>query len=495
MLRSPPRNTKTTALESQSTLFVPKKGGSTSIKIRNFLLWRQVLRCLDWRMKWDLRWTREDNLNKLHKGGSRWHSGEQWERPSPIDFERMRQEYPEGTPGADEFYARHRRCFEDKHQPDHAFLATVYTVGVMCDRLEKKSSSTLSVGCQHGIKPKRMALCIAKKVYDEMLRQCLVTCNETLKSMVAPLKIKANALGEEKVRHAGWLDQVSKSGVAMTKEQLDEIRYAIVKGRPHLDAKMKSETPPVALATTGSGDVSSSGLRYQDSPRRSPSHNPPVRNPILSEAQGVPSPRTPLRGAAKRVRSDRRNDDPFAPTVQRHRDEQARAAPSYGRNPNVDFRLVDRPAWHNPASPERAVPPIEVLPGEWVPGRVRDAAARAEAARAAAAALPYADDRRRNLPVAAVARPRPIVPPERPRAVPVVYADRDRSLPPRREASRRSPGRSLVHPENPRLVWSYLGNRWVHRLQDDSEYRGARSRSPSPRQVRDPHDDPYRVTW
>ena len=156
---------------------------------------------------------------------------------------------------------------------------------------------------------------------------------------------------------------------------------------------------------------------------------------------------------------------------------------------------MDRPAWHNPVSPERAVPPIEVPPGEWVPGRVRDAAARAEAARAAAAALPYADDRRMNLPVAAAARARPIVPPGRPRAVPVVYADRDQSLPPRREASRRSPGRSLVHLENPRLVWSYLENGWVHRPQDDSGYRGARSRSPPPRQIRDPRDDPYKVTW
>ena len=50
---------------------------------------------------------------------------------------------------------------------------------------------------------------LANKVYDEVLRQCLFTCNETLKSMVAPLKTKADALGEEKIRHAGWLDQVT----------------------------------------------------------------------------------------------------------------------------------------------------------------------------------------------------------------------------------------------------------------------------------------------
>ena len=168
---------------------------------------------------------------------------------------------------------------------------------------------------------------------------------------------------------------------------------------------------------------------------------------------------------------------------------------TYGRNPNIDARLMDRPAWHNPTSPPRVVPAMEVPPGEWVPGRERDAAARAEAAGAAAAALPYADNRRRNLPVAAAARPRPIVPQERPRAAPVVYADRDRSLPPRGEPSRGPPGRTLVHPENPRYVWSYLENRWVPRDEDDSTYRGVRSRSPPPRQNRDLRDDPYRVTW
>ena len=280
----------------------------------------------------------------------------------------------------------------------------------------------------------------------------------------------------------------------MTKKQVDEIRHAIVKGRPHLEAKMKSGMPPVAVAATGSGGASSSGLQYGEGPRRSPSRNPPVRSPVVFEAQGVPPPRT-HRGAAKRVFSDRGGDNPFAPTVQRHRDEQARAAPSFRRNPNVDARLRDRPAWGNPSAPPRVVPAMGAPPGEWVPGRERDAAARAEAARAAAAALPYADNRRRNLPVAAAARARPTVAPERPRADPVVYADRERSLPPRREPSRGPPGRPLVHPENPRYVWSFLENKWVLRDEDDSTYRGARSRSPPPRQNQDPRDDPYRVTW
>ena len=149
-----------------------------------------------------------------------------------------------------------------------------------------------------------------------------------------------------------------------------------------------------------------------------------------------------------------------------------------GPLPHTGPTLMLMPAWgtglpgiRNPTSLPRVVPAIEVPPREWVPGRDRDAAARAEAARAAAAALPYADNRRRNLPVAAAARPRPIVPPERPRAAPVVCADRERSLPPRREPSRGPPGRPLVHPENPRYVWSFLENKWVPRDEDDSVYR------------------------
>ena len=63
-------------------------------------------------------------------------SGEQWERPSPTAFERMSRIPPVGIPGVEEFYMRHRMCLEDRHQQDHAFLATGHTVGLMCDRLE-----------------------------------------------------------------------------------------------------------------------------------------------------------------------------------------------------------------------------------------------------------------------------------------------------------------------------------------------------------------------
>ena len=59
--------------------------------------------------------------------------------------------------------------------------------------------------------------------------------------MVTDLMGNANALGEEKARHAAWLD-LAKTGVAMTKEQIDDIKRAIVKGRPHAAKKLKSGT-------------------------------------------------------------------------------------------------------------------------------------------------------------------------------------------------------------------------------------------------------------
>ena len=68
----------------------------------------------------------------------------------------------------------------------------------------------------------------ANAIYDKELKRLLAICGVTLKSMVANLKVHANALGEEKARHAAWLDQ-AKAGVAMTKEQIDEIKHAIVK--------------------------------------------------------------------------------------------------------------------------------------------------------------------------------------------------------------------------------------------------------------------------
>ena len=102
----------------------------------SFLMWQQVVRCLDWRRKWDTIWTTEDNLNKLQKGGSRWHSGQHWNIPSQTDFDRMAQSYPTDTPGSDDFYAKHHARICDGNLPDHKRMATVYTCGNLCDILE-----------------------------------------------------------------------------------------------------------------------------------------------------------------------------------------------------------------------------------------------------------------------------------------------------------------------------------------------------------------------
>ena len=146
---------------------------------------------------------------------------------------------------------------------------------------------------------------------------------------------------------------------------------------------------------------------------------------------------------------------------------------------------MDRPTGASPNIPTRAVSPIEAPPGDWVPGRIR----------AAAAALSYADGRSMIRTAAVAPKAIPVVYAERPKARPVVYAEQYRSLPPRREEVHRSPSssRPVVHPENDRLVWSYLEKRWIPKV--DPTPQGGRSRSPPPRQSRDPRDDPYRVRW
>ena len=348
----------------------------------------------------------------------------------------------------------------------------MYTCGNLCDRLEKGFADlvvNLSQWKETEAKTVR-----ANAIYDEELKRLLRVCGETLASMVADLKVNANALGEEKARHAAWLDQ-AKAGVAMTKEQVDDVKRAIIKGRPHLARKLKSDTPTVAVAVEGQSGASSSEQRYPNVPSRVPSRNPPMRGSASHQ------------GAVKRAFSDG-SVDPFAPTVQRHRQEQAKAVPSVRRNPNVDVRYADGSVGVTPSIPP-SVPIIGTPPGEWIPEKERNAAARAQAvaakARAAAAALPWADDRRRNPSLAAVARVRPTIPPDPPR-----------SFPPRREPSRGERSALIFHPGNPHFVWSHLEQTWVaHEGTTETAYRGTRSRSPPPRPERDPRDDPYRVTW
>ena len=235
--------------------------------------------------------------------------------------------------------------------------------------------------------------------------------------------------------------------------------------------------PPVAVAATGPSGGSSSGHRYPNVPSRTPSRNPSMRGSAS------------IQGAVKRAFSDRGSADPFAPTVQKQRQEQAKAAPAVRRNPYVDVRYGDGFARATPGIPPSVVPIIGTPPGDWIPEKERNAAARAQAvaakARAAAAALPWADDRRRNPSVVAVARVRPTIPPDPPR-----------SFTPRREPSRGERSALIFHPGNPRFVWSHLEQTWVaHEGSTETTYRGTRSRSPPPRPERDPRDDPYRVTW
>ena len=93
--------------------------------------------------------------------------------------------------------------------------------------------------------------------------------------------------------------------------------------------KLKSGTPPVAVATEGQSGASSSGQIYPYVPSHVPSLAPPMRGSA------------PHQGAVKRAFSDKGIADPFAPTVQRHRQEQAKDAPSVRRNPDVDVRYAD----------------------------------------------------------------------------------------------------------------------------------------------------------
>ena len=158
------------------------------------LLWKQVVRCLGWRRKWDLILPKEDNLNKLQKGGSRWHSGEQWDRPTTTDFNQMRREYPGGTLGSAEFYAKHHDRICDHNLPDHAHLATVYMVGNLCDRLERDIVDLIP-NLPQWLKTEAKGARV-NRLYGEELKRLLAECGETLKSMVAHLKVQANALGD-----------------------------------------------------------------------------------------------------------------------------------------------------------------------------------------------------------------------------------------------------------------------------------------------------------
>ena len=401
----------------------------------------------------------------------------------------MRQGYPYGTPDVNDFHVKHRDSIRDTNLPNHKYLATVYTCGGLCDRLEygyDKLIQRLPKWLETGANDAQVLT-----VYKHELTRLLRVCNKTLESVASDLKTSANALGDEKVRHSEWLDQAN-SGVPMTKEQTDQIKRAIVKGRSH------------AIKKLASGSGGSSYKEPYKRPMRAPSRNPTVQGPASYQ------------GAVTRAFPNEVVTDPFAPIVQEHR-----ATHTSRRNTNVDFRIEDGAVG--------AIPPrgsiLGTPPGEWVPGAHRRTAserdkaaahhkaARAKAvaqavaakARAAAAALLYADDRRRDPPVAADATVRPTISQEPPRDDSVAFiatsqaayiATSQRSFSPRREPSRGARSDLIFHPQNPCFVWSHLEQAWVaHDGSTETTYRGARSRSPPPRPDRDPRDGQYRVTW
>ena len=188
----------------------------------------------------------------------------------------------------------------------------MYTVGVICDKLEAAFPGLV----RYFKEWKKVAQNVpkVKKVFKDAIPPCLSACRTSLCFLVASLRKKADSQGEEKVRHAGWLDQ-QLSGVVLAEEQLAEIKHAIVvrKGRYHkakyeeLAKKSAVAESPDSPGAEGSIAASSSGYNYPSVPRRIPSRNPPVPTapsvPPLALPQGnIPA----IRGAAKRVRSGSR---------------------------------------------------------------------------------------------------------------------------------------------------------------------------------------------
>ena len=228
-------------------------------------------------------------------------------------------------------------------------------------------------------------------------------------------------------------------------------------------------------------------------PSRAPSRNPTMRGSASHQ------------GAVKRAFPGEGGADPFAPTVQEHRLEQSRAAPTMRRSGDATLMLttamktvlrgLSLPMW------------FPILELHRVSGFLKESAtqrhvpklcqAKAAKARAAVAALSYSDDRRKFPPVAAVARVPPTIHQDPPRADSVArIATRQGNLPPRREPSRGAIGELEFHPDNPRFVWSRLERKWVaHDGPTEMTSRGTRSRSPPRRPDRDRRDDPYRMTW
>ena len=105
----------------------------------HWLIWKEILNCLDWRYKWDHRWSREDNVAKIGKGGSRWHSGQHWDIPPQDRCERLlaTSGLPLGSGNAEHFWLKHHVVIRNR-QRHNAHIACIYVAGVVSDALEAK---------------------------------------------------------------------------------------------------------------------------------------------------------------------------------------------------------------------------------------------------------------------------------------------------------------------------------------------------------------------
>ena len=191
---------------------------------------------------------------------------------------------------------------------------------------------------------------------------CIRDSHCTLPQLTISLRKRVEQAGEEKLRHAMWLDS-QMNGEELTADQTAELRYAIVKYRQHQakydESKAKkavptiSSTAPHHTATIAEGaGSSSSGIARVPFPQRT--HSVPQRNPAHPYDGQLPTPFVFPQGPApvgrpKRVRDDRSvsrstgqtNDDPFIAIVQRARGPAA-PAPTYVPNRYRDIRLDDQ---------------------------------------------------------------------------------------------------------------------------------------------------------
>ena len=136
----------------------------------------------------------------------------------------MKRIPPVGIPGIAGFKLKHIGSFGVISHPDHPLVAIVYTVGAICDKLEADFPGFV-INFKEWKKAGQYDPKV-KKEFKEALPPCLSACHTSLCWLVASLRKRAESHGEEKIRHADWLDQ-QLSGAVLTEEQIAEIKHAI----------------------------------------------------------------------------------------------------------------------------------------------------------------------------------------------------------------------------------------------------------------------------